>query len=149
MSMVFTVVLLKSAALPNVHEVGYGIWAIGKALKNWAASEKFFAGDKLIFQNPDVKHVTKKAYKSCDALNDIQDLITDANGQIGVNLNLTGDYYFISPDYDNCKRGLKFSISVSATPGASPSPTPLESSSPAVSVGVLVPMMAVVMGFFF
>ncbi|KAK0597206.1 hypothetical protein LWI29_022991 [Acer saccharum] len=54
MSMVFTVVLLKSAAfplrtaLPNVHEVEYGIWAIGrKALKNWAASEKFFAGDKL------------------------------------------------------------------------------------------------------
>ncbi|TXG69315.1 hypothetical protein EZV62_004250 [Acer yangbiense] len=38
--------------------------------------------------------------------------------------------------YDNCQLGMKLAISV-------------VSSSPAVSVGVLVPMMAVVMGFFF
>ncbi|KAK0596520.1 hypothetical protein LWI29_016473 [Acer saccharum] len=151
MSMVFTVVLLKSAAIPipkvnpKVFQVGDNIgWAVPKMgdnafYKNWAAKYHFYVGVRLTFKfgpNSHVKRVDKTAYETCNALNTIEDLITDGNGLANVTLNSTGYYYFISPVYDNCNRGMKLNISVS-------------NSSPAVSVGVLVPMMAVVMGFFF
>ncbi|TXG69344.1 hypothetical protein EZV62_004279 [Acer yangbiense] len=180
MSMVFTVVLLKSAAitnptefpktlpldspktlpldspktLPTEHMVGDGTWDVPKEgdtdfYKNWADNKKFFVGDKLTFKfapYSHVKRVTEAAYETCHALNSlntIEDLITDGNGLVNVNLYSTGVYYFISPVYDNCIRGLRLYISVS------PPPSPPVSSSPVVSVGVLVPMMAVVLGFFF
>ena len=49
MSMVFTLVLLKSAAVPMGLLMDKGIWAEGgiSKLKNWATDKQFFSGQKI------------------------------------------------------------------------------------------------------
>ncbi|TXG69349.1 hypothetical protein EZV62_004284 [Acer yangbiense] len=138
MSMVFTVVLLKSAAAQTVHVVGDSMgWSVlnngdSNAFNTWAATKQFVVGDILI---------PKASYDACTSSNPVGTLIT--TGPANVTLDSAGDHYYICTIGRHCQFGQKLSISVSATPGASPSPTPPGSSSPAVSVGVLVPMMAV------
>ncbi|TXG69348.1 hypothetical protein EZV62_004283 [Acer yangbiense] len=202
MSMVFVVVLLKSAAAQTVHVVGDSMgWDVPNngdtnAFNTWAATKQFVVGDILTFNfapnSHDVQQVPKASYDACTSSNPIGALIT--TGPANVTLDSAGDHYYICTIGRHCQFGQKLSISVSATPGASPSPTPPTtttppttpspnsgtpedctpaptsgptasspggsttppgststpgSSSPAVSVGVLVPTMAVVMGFFF
>ncbi|KAK3219373.1 hypothetical protein Dsin_013343 [Dipteronia sinensis] len=202
MSMVFAVVLLKSAAAQTVHVVGDSMgWDVPNngdtaAFNTWAATKQFVVGDILTFNfapnSHDVQQVPKASYDACTASNPIGTLIT--TGPANVTLDSAGDHYYICTIGRHCQFGQKLSISVSATPGVSPSPAPPTtttppttpspnsgtpedctpapttgptasipggsttppgptstpgSSSPDVSVGVLVPMMAVVMGFFF
>ncbi|KAK2651629.1 hypothetical protein Ddye_011485 [Dipteronia dyeriana] len=191
-----------STAVSTVHVVGDSMgWDVPNngdiaAFNTWAATKQFVVGDILTFNfasnSHDVQQVPKASYDACTASNPIGTLIT--TGPANVTLDSPGDHYYICTIGRHCQFGQKLSISVSATPGASPSPTPPTtttppttpspnsgtpedctpaptsgptpsnqggsttppgpastpgSSSPAASVGILVPMMAVVMGFFF
>ncbi|KAH7565037.1 hypothetical protein ACOSQ2_021201 [Xanthoceras sorbifolium] len=139
MSMVFAVVLLKSAAAQTVHVVGDSMgWVVPNnggagAFETWAASKKFVVGDILTFNfgtgRHDVQQVPKASYDACTASNPIGTLIT--TGPANITLDSAGDHYYICTFSQHCQLGQKLSISVSAAaPGASPSPTPPTTPSP-------------------
>ncbi|KAL5825151.1 hypothetical protein ACOSQ3_021214 [Xanthoceras sorbifolium] len=139
MSMVFAVVLLKSAAAQTVHVVGDSMgWVVPNnggagVFETWAASKKFVVGDILTFNfgtgRHDVQQVPKASYDACTASNPIGTLIT--TGPANITLDSAGDHYYICTFSQHCQLGQKLSISVSAAaPGASPSPTPPTTTTP-------------------
>eukprot|EP01018_Ginkgo_biloba_P036565 Gb_19236 [translate_table: standard] len=74
---------------------------------NWAASVHFVVGDSLVFNSrdgeDDVIEVSKSAYESCGA--EISKGGYDKNATQVIELNRTGDWYFISGFPQHCNSG--------------------------------------------
>ncbi|KAL3528875.1 hypothetical protein ACH5RR_008197 [Cinchona calisaya] len=163
----FSAVLTLQGALATLHVVGGDTgWKIppdAATYNNWASSKSFRVGDTLEFnfldKSHDVLEVAKESYDACDSIKKIGSIIE--NGPANVNLNSTGDHYYICTLNGHCNRGQKLAISVSAdsgTPEANspttsppppPPPPPPPSSSNVVFASLALAFASVFVGFFF
>ncbi|KAJ7951902.1 cucumber peeling cupredoxin-like [Quillaja saponaria] len=135
--------MLQCGSGQTLHVVGDTIgWTIPQnggatVYQNWAASQKFMVGDILAFNfstnRHDVLQVPKESYDSCSSANPIGNTIT--NGPANITLTTAGNNYYICTFSQHCQLGQKLSITVSASPGASPpsSTTPTPSPPPATN----------------
>ncbi|XP_054792594.1 uclacyanin 1-like [Prosopis cineraria] len=108
-----------------------GGWDTNTNFQEWASSQNFSVGDKLIFQYPpnhDVVEVTKADYDSCQTTNPIQSY---NDGDTTIPLTSPGKRYFICATLGHCGQGMKIEIDTLA--GATSSTSPTESPSPAAS----------------
>ncbi|XP_071708356.1 early nodulin-like protein 17 [Rutidosis leptorrhynchoides] len=102
----------------------------------WAANHTFYLGDWLYFgydryQN-DVLQVNETSYETCNAENPLHNYTTGAGREV-VQLNVTGDYYFISSK-GYCYSGTKLHVHVIDLPPR-PQPDPVKSRGLRFAVG--------------
>ncbi|CAN1811714.1 Early nodulin-like protein 1 [Linum perenne] len=108
-------------------------------LNYWAEKQRFSAGDVLVWnfdaEKESVLEVTKKAYKSCDKTNPINELKDGGK----LTLDRSGPFYFISGDESHCKKGLKLEVVVLSAHRQvlfPPAPAPAPSASSASGAGL-------------
>ncbi|KAF5482193.1 hypothetical protein F2P56_002782 [Juglans regia] len=130
------VFLVLTAAVAVLHEAEAASHVVGNSTgwtvppsngasfySSWASGLNFSVGDTLVFNFQtgvhDVATVSKAAFDSCDTGTTLSLLTT---GPATIELNATGDNYFICTVGQHCSAGQKLSINVKAASG-SPSPS--------------------------
>ncbi|KAH8506352.1 hypothetical protein H0E87_013251 [Populus deltoides] len=127
--------LIQTSLAQTTHTVGDTTgWAIPTGdlafYSSWAANQTFNVGEILVFNfmanAHDVAKVTKADYDACTSSSPIS-LVETSPARI--NLDASGEHYFICNFTGHCSAGQKMMINVSAA-SSSPSPAP-QTSSPA------------------
>ncbi|KAI5584083.1 hypothetical protein BDE02_06G057800 [Populus trichocarpa] len=127
--------LIQTSVAQTTHTVGDTTgWAIPTGdpafYSSWAANQTFNVGEILVFNfmanAHDVAKVTKADYDACTTSSPIS-LVETSPARI--NLDASGEHYFICNFTGHCSAGQKMMINVSAA-SSSPSPAP-QTSSPA------------------
>ncbi|KAF8393194.1 hypothetical protein HHK36_021435 [Tetracentron sinense] len=122
--------LLHSTAAQTTHVVGDSMgWVIppggAAAYTTWASTKKFMVGDTLVFNfttgEHDVAQVSKTSFDACTSTTTIGSIIT--TGPANLTLVSEGDHYYICTVGRHCNIGQKLSITVEASPSASPTPS--------------------------
>ncbi|KAK6915044.1 Phytocyanin domain [Dillenia turbinata] len=139
---------------------GWAVPSDSSTYSNWVSGKTFLVGDILTFNFTtnahDVLQVTKESYEACTSTNNIGSVIT--TGPANINLNSTGEHYYICTVSGHCQSGQKLSLTVSASPTTSPSPAgaptsqttpppPPSSSGSFVFANVFVSVLCIVMCF--
>ncbi|CAL5081872.1 unnamed protein product [Urochloa decumbens] len=93
-------------------------WTTGVDYTSWASGKNFGVGDKLVFRYVTKAHTvtevsSKSAYDACSANGEVSD---DDSGSTTVSLTTPGTHYYICNIPGHCASGMKFAITVSATP---------------------------------
>ncbi|XP_059306626.1 early nodulin-like protein 7 [Lycium ferocissimum] len=129
----------------------------------WASKKKFHVGDSLRFEykNDSVITVNKWEFYHCNRTHPASGA---KDGNITVNLNRAGPFYFTSGDPEHCKNGQRLAVEVyplhpiSDSPpqpmSMAPAPSPLSSSSAVtssvplafISVSLIAVVVAVIAG---
>ncbi|CAL5063939.1 unnamed protein product [Urochloa decumbens] len=96
-------------------------WTTGVDYTSWASGKSFAVGDKLVFRYVTKAHTvtevsSKSAYDACSANGEVSD---DDSGSTTVSLTTPGTHYYICNIPGHCASGMKFAITVSATPSGS------------------------------
>ncbi|RCV12052.1 hypothetical protein SETIT_2G237300v2 [Setaria italica] len=118
-------------------------WTTGVDYTSWASGKSFSVGDKLVFNYVSKAHtvteVSKSGYDACSGNNNLLD---DDSGSTTVPLNTPGTHYFICNVPGHCSDGMKFAVTVSATPsGNTPS-----AGAPQVSAAAMASVVAAAAG---
>ncbi|KAF8393197.1 hypothetical protein HHK36_021438 [Tetracentron sinense] len=122
--------LLHCTVAQTTHVVGDSTgWVIppggAAAYTTWASTKKFMVGDTLVFNfttgEHDVAQVSKTAFDACTSTTTIGSVIT--TGPANLTLDSEGDHYYICTLGRHCNIGQKLSITVEASPSASPTPS--------------------------
>nr|CAD1823234.1 unnamed protein product [Ananas comosus var. bracteatus] len=134
------IALMTMAAIVEVgicadHIIGApgGSWDLQTNFSKWASSQKFLAGDNLIFvygPTHDVLEVRKGDYDTCTTTNPLS---SDNSGNTSIALTAPGTRYFICGTPMHCSSGMKIAILISSpsssppvlSPAAPTSPSPL------------------------
>ncbi|XP_011020151.1 PREDICTED: uclacyanin-3-like [Populus euphratica] len=126
--------LIQTSVAQTTHTVGDTTgWAIPTGdpafYSSWAANQTFNIGEILVFNfmanAHDVAKVTKADYDACTTSSPISSVETSP---ARINLDASGEHYFICNFTGHCSAGQKMMINVSAA-SSSPSPAPQRSSS--------------------
>ncbi|XP_011016343.1 PREDICTED: blue copper protein-like [Populus euphratica] len=125
--------LIQTSVAQTTHTVGDTTgWAIPTGdpafYSSWAANQTFNIGEILVFNfmanAHDVAKVTKADYDACTTSSPISSVETSP---ARINLDASGEHYFICNFTGHCSAGQKMMINVSAA-SSSPSPAPQRSS---------------------
>ncbi|KAK3445962.1 hypothetical protein EUGRSUZ_A01733 [Eucalyptus grandis] len=101
-----------------------GGWDTATNVQTWASSQKFLAGDTLVFQyapSHDVTEVNKAEYDSCQATSPIK---TSTGGSTTVSLTSPGKRYFICSTPGHCTAGMKLEVDTLAATSSPPPAVP-------------------------
>ncbi|CAN6204746.1 unnamed protein product [Urochloa humidicola] len=119
--LVALLVIAGSAALASATTYTVGDsqgWMSGVDYTSWASGKSFAVGDKLVFRYVTKVHTvtevsSKSAYDACSGNGAVSD---DDSGSTTVALATPGTHYYICSVPGHCASGMKFAITVSATP---------------------------------
>ncbi|CAI9781622.1 unnamed protein product [Fraxinus pennsylvanica] len=98
-------------------------WTTGTDYSDWASSQKFNVGDKLVFTfgfTHSLDEVSKDDYDNCNTGNPINSY---SSSPTSITLTKAGSMYFTCPRSNHCSQGMKLAVNVTATsttPGGSP-----------------------------
>ncbi|KAF8380595.1 hypothetical protein HHK36_028083 [Tetracentron sinense] len=126
-----TALLILLFVAPAVHAKditvgGNSGWDTGFNYVNWAATQTFSVGDRLVFTyggSHSVDLVSKSDYDTCATSNV---MASYSDGNTTITLNSTGSIYFLCPKSGHCGQGMKLAILVTAsnTPSTTTSSPP-------------------------
>ncbi|KAI0522537.1 hypothetical protein KFK09_004917 [Dendrobium nobile] len=113
---------------------------------NWASKLRFQVGDSIVFEykNDSVIRVEKRGYYHC---NESGNGAVFKDGRTVFLFDKPGLFYFVSSNFEHCKKGQRLMVDVMAShrppfPGA-PGPSPASSTAAFTSYGGSVPVFAV------
>ncbi|XP_009612608.1 uncharacterized protein LOC107807716 [Nicotiana tabacum] len=130
LSSLAVIAMVLGSAMATDYTVGSpnGGWDQTSDLQSWAASQKFFVGDKITFSyapSHTVLEVTKAQYDSCDNTNPIA---IYSGGMTVITLASVGKRYFICGTGGHCSSGMKLEVNIlvkaSPPPPAKPATPP-------------------------
>ncbi|KAI3453529.1 hypothetical protein Pfo_010192 [Paulownia fortunei] len=136
-SRAFLITVIVAAALAPALATDYMVgddagWNLGVNYTAWAKRKDFRVGDTLMFMyTPGAHNVLKvngSDFQKCASSNATAVPFTSGNDVIP--LAITGKKWYISDIGDDCPKGMKLVITVSAAEGPSPSPMPGSSTPP-------------------
>ncbi|XP_020100891.1 uclacyanin 1-like [Ananas comosus] len=107
-----------------------GSWDLQTNFSKWASSQKFLAGDNLIFvygSTHSVLEVTKGDYDTCTTTNPLS---SDNSGNTSIALTASGTRYFICGTPMHCSSGMKIAIRISSPSSPPPVLSPPAPTSP-------------------
>ncbi|KAF7839632.1 blue copper protein-like [Senna tora] len=105
----------------------------------WAANQTFTLGDTLVFNFTNGQHDVAKVKKAdFDACNTGNVIFTITDGPASVNLNETGEQFYICTFGNHCSLGQKLAINVSrraasSSPSPQPAAPPTSAAAPAIA----------------